>query len=110
MSSEEKRYLLIKLLEENGELWENIQWSDLDDETIDQIFDVLKINDENERNLKIQSYLENEEKLKDSHYKNLLTLLHEAKVFKLHYEEDQQNRIDSQDIENLENSFLDEGI
>ena len=42
MSSEEKRYLLIKLLEENGELWENIQWSDLDDETIDQIFDVLK--------------------------------------------------------------------
>ena len=105
MSYEEKKSFLIALLEEAQEVGDWIDWNDMDEETINQIIDVLFIEDEKSRNEKIGLYLENERKKFEEHHNNLMFVVSQIQQFDVKMKELKSKSQDELDIASLEEKF-----
>ena len=107
MSYEEKKEFLIDLLQNVWELWDDMNWEDLTEETIDQIFEVILIEDEEERDEKINGYLENERIQAIKHHNNLMEIIYQIQMFDLKMKELKQSEIDENTVLDLEWKILD---
>lgn len=106
MPSKDKRQLLIELLTEAWELWEWIDWNGMEDQTIEEMFDVLFTEDVSERESKIDWYVAKERKLAMEHHNRLMEIISKVQKFDLKMRELQSSISDDKDISNLENKIL----
>lgn len=106
MSYEEKKEFLIDLLQNVWELWDDMNWEDLTEETIDQIFEVILIEDGEERDEKINGYLEDERIQARKHHNNLMEIIYQIQMFDLKMKEMKQTDLDEENISNLEWEIL----
>lgn len=106
MSPEDKRELLIELLTEAWELGEWIDWNDMEDQTIEEMFDVLFTENVSERESKINWYVAKERKLAMEHHNRLMETISRIQKFDLKMKELQSSSSDEKDISDLENEIL----
>lgn len=106
MSYEEKKEFLIDLLQDIWEWGDDMNWKDLTEETIDQIFEVILIEDEKERDKKINGYLENERIQARKHHNNLMEIIYQIQMFDLKMKELNQSEMDKTTISDIESKIL----
>lgn len=101
-----KKEYLISLFKKYGEYDETINWDDLDSKSIDKMYDVLVIKDEQKRAELINSYKEEEIKKMKEKRKKAEELLGKVRKLSNQIKEIKSNLEDKRDIKDLENQMF----
>lgn len=110
MDFEEKKTFLLKLVSKYCDEDPNINWEELTEPEVDEIFEIIGTKDSNERKIMIQKCKEREEQEEKEiieKYKKLDRLVIDLKKLVLKFNETEQQEEEKKEIENIENSFID---
>jgi len=103
---ENKKNYLISLLKKYWEYDKDVNRENLDNDSIDKMYDILVIKDEKKREELLNSYKEEEIKKMNEKYKKAQELLAKVKRLSIQLRESKSDLADKKDIENLEDQIL----
>lgn len=110
MDFEEKKAFLLELVSKYCDEDPNINWEELTEPEVDEFFEIIWTEDEEERKSMIQKCKEREE-LEEKEiiekYKKLDSLVMDLKKLVLKFNETEQQEEENKEIEGIENSFMD---
>ena len=110
MDFEEKKAFLLELVSKYCDEDPNINWEELTETEVDEFFEIIWTEDEEERKSMIQKYKEREEQEEKEiieKYKKLDGLVTDLKKLVLKFNEAEQQEEENKEIEDIENSFMD---